>query len=100
MPDSKIERNNQNYNINDLNSEDETDDEEMPNKPIPEWASDKRLMPSALMQARKSINFTKLFQGTLKEDVDLESVFKIKKKNFTVRTSSANWNSPPVWKQN
>ena len=93
----RLKEPNQNYDINDLKSEDETDDEEMPSKPVPVWASELNLKPTAIRQAHKFINFTQLFRGSLREDVNLDEVFKIKKKNFTVRTSSANWNSPPVW---
>ena len=89
--------NNQNYSISDLNSSDETDDEDMPSKPIPDWATNSKLTRTALAQSKKCINFTQVFRSTLKENVILEDVFSIKKKHFNLRTSSANWNSPPVW---
>ena len=89
---------NQNYSISGLNSSDETDDEDMPNKPIPDWATNARLKSTSLAQSTKCINFTQVFRSTLKENVILEDVFSIKKKHFHMRTSSANWNfSPPVW---
>ena len=87
-----------NYDINDLKSEDETDDEEEPSKPIPEWAKDARLKTCAQAQARKLINYTRLFYASSQNEIILENIFKIKRKKFTERSSSAIWNSPPVWK--
>ena len=87
----------QNYSISGLNSSDETDDEDMPNKPIPDWATNSKLKRTALAQSTKCIDYTQVFRSTLKENVILEDVFRIKKKHFNLRTSSANWNSPPVW---
>ena len=86
------------YNINDLNSSDETDDEEQPSKPIPLWAKNPQLQVKAQGQAYKLINFTKLFQSSSNYNIVLEDIFKIKRKNFTERSSSAIWNSPPVWR--
>jgi len=88
------------YNINDLNSEDETDDDEQPSKPIPLWAKNPQLTQKAKHQSLKMINFTKLFQSSSNYNIVLEDIFKIKRKNFTERSSSANWSSPPVWKTN
>ena len=87
-----------NYDIHDLKSEDETDDDEEPNKPIPEWARDARLTQCAQAQARKFINYTRLFSASSQNEIILENIFKIKRKKFTERSSSAIWNSPPVWK--
>ena len=91
---------NENYDINDLKSEDETDDDEEPNKPIPEWAKDMRLKKTAMAQSKKLINYTRLFYATSQNEIILEDIFKIKRKKFTERSSSAIWNSPPVWKTN
>lgn len=88
------------YNINDLKSEDETDDDEQPSKPIPLWAKNPQLTQKAKFQGLKMINFTKLFQASSNYNVVLEDIFKIKRRNFTERSSSANWSSPPVWKTN
>ena len=90
----------ENYDINDLKSEDETDDDEEPNKPIPEWAKDLRLKRTAMAQARKFLNYTRLFSASSQNDIVLEDIFKIKRKKFTERSSSAIWNSPPVWRTN
>jgi hypothetical protein len=91
---------NDNYDINDLKSEDETDDDEEPNKPIPEWAKDMRLKKTAMAQAKKFLNYTRLFRATTQNEIILEDIFKIKRKKFTERSSSAIWNSPPVWRTN
>ncbi len=88
------------YNISDLNSEDETDDDEAPSKPIPLWAKNPTLLETAQQQSVKMINFTKLFKSSSRDDIILADIFKIKRKNFTERSSSAIWNSPPVWRTN
>jgi transposase-like protein len=93
---SKIE-NNQNYSISGLKSSDKTDDEDMPSKPIPDWATNSNLTRTALAQAKKCLNYTQVFPNTLKENVVMEDVFSIKKEHFKLRTSSAEWDSPPVW---
>jgi inner centromere protein len=88
------------YNISDLNSEDETDDEEEPSKPIPLWARNPNLLEKAQKQSIQKINFTKLFKAASRDEIVLEDIFKIKRKNFYERSSSAIWNSPPVWRTN
>lgn len=90
----------ENYDIGDLNSGDETDDDEEPSKPIPEWAREPNFMPKALAQFQKKINYTKLFKASSQNEIILENIFKIKRKKFTERSSSAIWNSPPVWRTN
>lgn len=87
----------ENYEITDLNSSDETDDEEEPSKPIPLWAQDQNLTRRAIAQNKSHINFTKMFKATSHAEVDLEKIFKIKRSKFNERSSSANWTSPPVW---
>lgn len=87
----------ENYDLSDLRSDDETDDEEEPSKPIPVWAQSNNITRTSKNQNHNFINFTKLFKAASRHDVNLEEIFKIKRKKFTERSSSANWSSPPVW---
>lgn len=90
----------ENYSIQELESGDETDDDEQPNKPIPQWAKNPALMNKVKNQGLMMINFTKLFKSSANSNIVLEDIFKIKRKNFTERSSSAFWSSPPVWRTN
>lgn len=83
-----------------MESGDETDDDEQPNKPIPQWAKNPALMNKVKYQGLMMINFTKLFRSSANSNIVLEDIFKIKRKNFTERSSSAFWSSPPVWRTN
>ncbi len=85
------------YNIEDLNSEDETDDEEEPSKPIPEWANFSLVTKKVVAQNRGYINFTKLFKGSSDDQIDLSNIFSIQRNRFNARTSSAHWECPPIW---
>ncbi len=87
----------ENYKIDDLNSGDETDDEDMPRKPIPEWAQWHLVKAKVIEQQKSCINFTKLFKSA-SQDINLEEIFIIQRMRFTQRSSSACWDSPPVWK--
>ncbi len=82
------------YDIKDLRYEDETDDEENPKKPIPNWAQDQNIFKTSTKQSIKYINFTSLFRSCCYEEINLEKVFSIKKKKFNQRSSSADWKSP------
>ncbi|KAF5923706.1 hypothetical protein HPG69_013640, partial [Diceros bicornis minor] len=77
-----------NYGM-DLNSDDSTDDEAHPRKPIPTWAR-------ALQKTwyYNPPNLLELF-GTILP-LDLEDIFKKSKPRYHKRTSSAVWNSPPL----
>ena len=88
-------KNDDNYDVSELQSGDETDDDEEPSKPLPLWAKEPFI--SAKAQSCKMINFTRLFKGASNYEVDLEGIFKVKRKKFTERSSSAIWETPPVW---
>jgi inner centromere protein len=87
-----------NYNIDDLNSGDETDDEDEPNKPVPEWAKGSLILERVIKQQKNCINFTQLFKASSQYDIQLDQIFKIPRTRFYHRSSSAIWNSPPVWR--
>jgi hypothetical protein len=86
-----------NYDVSDLASGDETDDEDEPSKPVPDWAKEPELSKKAIEQAMNCINYTKMFRETSKAEINLEDIFKFKRRKFTERSSSANWTTPPVW---
>lgn len=90
----------ENYDINDLRSDDETDDEEEPSKPIPQWARDPFIFRKAQAQCFKTLNFTKMFRAACNAEIKLEEVFSSRRRRFVERSSSANWNTPPVWGTN
>ncbi|KAM9221525.1 inner centromere protein isoform 1-T1 [Dugong dugon] len=82
-----------NYGM-DLNSDDSTDDEAHPRKPIPAWASGTQLSQAIIHQYYHPPNLLELF-GTILP-LDLEDIFKKSKPRYHKRTSSAVWNSPPL----
>ncbi|XP_053252194.1 inner centromere protein isoform X1 [Podarcis raffonei] len=81
-----------NYGM-DLNSDDSTDDESQPRKPIPAWATGNLLSQAIIHQYYKPVDTTALF-GVVKSP-KLEEIFKKSKPRYFKRTSSAVWNSPP-----
>ncbi|XP_062822583.1 inner centromere protein-like [Anolis carolinensis] len=77
----------------DLNSDDSTDDESWPRKPIPAWASGNQLTQGVMHQYYNPSNVRRLF-GVVKSP-NLEEIFYKSKPRYFKRTSSAVWNSPP-----
>lgn len=90
----------ENYDVSGLRSDDDTDDEEDPSKPIPAWAKQPLLGEASRAQSHKFINYTKLFKAACQNEINLDEIFKYKRKKFNERSSSANWSSPPVWRTN
>lgn len=78
-----------NYDIHDLNSGDETDDDEKPRKQVPLWAKAPSLNQLLVRQAEGNINGLELFGGM--PLLHLDKIFKEKKRYFNKRTSSALW---------
>ncbi|KYO41631.1 inner centromere protein isoform X2 [Alligator mississippiensis] len=81
-----------NYGM-DLNSDDSTDDESQPRKPIPAWANGSQLSQAVIHQYYNPLNTDMLF-GTIISP-KLEDIFYKSKPRYFKRTSSAVWNSPP-----
>ncbi|XP_055470024.1 inner centromere protein isoform X2 [Psammomys obesus] len=78
----------------DLNSDDSTDDEAHPRKPIPSWAKGTQLSQTVIHQYYHPPNLLELF-GTILP-LDLQEIFEKSKPRYHKRTSSAVWSSPPL----
>ncbi|KAM9278479.1 inner centromere protein-like [Morus bassanus] len=81
-----------NYGM-DLNSDDSTDDENEPRKPVPAWADGSQLNQAILHQYYHPVNVDQLFG--LIPSPKLEDIFGKSKPRYFKRTSSAVWHSPP-----
>ncbi|KGL74913.1 Inner centromere protein, partial [Tinamus guttatus] len=81
-----------NYGM-DLNSDDSTDDEDDPRKPVPSWADGSQLNEAVLHQYYHPVNVDQLFG--LIASPNLEDIFGKSKPRYFKRTSSAVWHSPP-----
>ncbi|NXY11825.1 INCE protein, partial [Pteruthius melanotis] len=77
----------------DLNSDDSTDDESNPRKPIPAWADGARLQEAIVHQYHHPVDLDALF-GAIPSP-KLEHIFYKSKPRYFKRTSSAVWHSPP-----
>ncbi|XP_073514098.1 inner centromere protein isoform X2 [Phyllobates terribilis] len=78
----------------DLNSDDSTDDESKPRKPIPSWASGTQLAQAMCQQYYNPTDVDK-FYGII-DSPKLEDLFYKSKPRYYKRTSSAVWHSPPL----
>ncbi|XP_054633701.1 inner centromere protein A-like isoform X2 [Dunckerocampus dactyliophorus] len=78
----------------DLNSDDSTDDESTPRKPIPSWAEGHNLQQIIMKQYFNPPDLDSFF-GII-EPPELENIFYKSKPRYFKRTSSAVWQSPPV----
>ncbi|NWU35814.1 INCEA protein, partial [Hylia prasina] len=77
----------------DLNSDDSTDDESNPRKPIPAWANGAQLQQAIVHQYYHPVDVDTLF-GAIPTP-RLEHIFYKSKPRYFKRTSSAVWHSPP-----
>ncbi|NXT18761.1 INCE protein, partial [Syrrhaptes paradoxus] len=84
--------NENNYGM-DLNSDDSTDDENDPRKPVPAWAGGSQLNQAVLHQYYHPLNVDQIFG--LIPSPKLEDIFGKSKPRYFKRTSSAVWHSPP-----
>ncbi|NXW46341.1 INCE protein, partial [Nyctiprogne leucopyga] len=84
--------NENNYGM-DLNSDDSTDDENEPRKPVPAWADGPQLNQAIVHQYYHPVNVDQLFG--LIPSPKLEDIFGKSKPRYFKRTSSAVWHSPP-----
>ncbi|XP_054027690.1 inner centromere protein-like [Dryobates pubescens] len=81
-----------NYGM-DLNSDDSTDDENDPRKPVPAWAEGSRLNQAVVHQYYHPVDVDQIFGLILSPR--LEDIFGKSKPRYFKRTSSAVWTSPP-----
>ncbi|NXL99482.1 INCE protein, partial [Tyrannus savana] len=77
----------------DLNSDDSTDDENDPRKPVPAWADGAQLHQAILHQYYHPVDVDALFGAIASPK--LEDIFYKSKPRYFKRTSSAVWHSPP-----
>ncbi|KAI7812306.1 putative inner centromere protein [Triplophysa rosa] len=77
----------------DQNSDDSTDDESAPRKPIPSWAEGMPLQQAIMKQYYNPVDLYSYFGEP--EPPKLEDIFQRTKPRFFKRTSSAVWHSPP-----
>ncbi|XP_059704641.1 inner centromere protein isoform X2 [Haemorhous mexicanus] len=78
----------------DLNSDDSTDDESQPRKPVPAWATGNLLSQAVIRQYYNPPDVDALF-GAIPSP-KLEDIFYKNKPRYFKRTSSAVWHSPPT----
>ncbi|XP_053836757.1 inner centromere protein [Vidua macroura] len=78
----------------DLNSDDSTDDESQPRKPVPAWATGNQLSQAVIRQYYNPPDLDALF-GAIPSP-KLEHIFYKNKPRYFKRTSSAVWHSPPT----
>ncbi|XP_071385159.1 inner centromere protein isoform X3 [Centroberyx affinis] len=87
-----LSKNPEDYGM-DQNSDDSTDDESAPRKPIPSWAEGHNLQQTIMKQYFNPPDLDSFF-GAI-EPPKLENIFYKSKPRYFKRTSSAVWHSPP-----
>eukprot|EP00094_Tigriopus_californicus_P008207 TCALIF_07903-PA protein Name:"Similar to INCENP Inner centromere protein (Gallus gallus)" AED:0.07 eAED:0.07 QI:151/0.6/0.5/0.66/1/1/6/0/880 len=93
LPPEPLENPN-NYDINDLRSDDDTDDEDQPRKILPSWASGHAFRTALLTQCYNPPDVDHIFD--MIDLPDLSTIFKEQRKRFFKRTSSAQWGKMPT----
>ena len=86
------------YDIQDLSSSDDTEDEETTTKPIPLWAQPQALKQALIEQESKNWDIESIFPAP-QLPIDLVRIFGRKRKRYHYRTSSVNWDTPPKAKK-
>ena len=81
--------------LQDLKSENDTDDEEHPRKPVPKWALGSKFRNDLMHQAYNPPDITLIFQ-VQEACPDLSEIFAQKNQRFFKRTSSAVWGNAPI----
>nr|XP_039256312.1 inner centromere protein B-like [Styela clava] len=82
-----------NYNIDDIASDDSTDDEDNPRKVVPRWSKGPMLRSLIIKQYYTPPDLQIVFRNAL-EELKLEKIFRGSKSRYFKRTSSAHWSSP------
>jgi len=85
--------NEENYSIDDLDSEGSTDNEDAPRKEVPKWAEGALLRTALLKQCYMCPDLDALFDTI--DMPNLSEMFAHQRKRFYKRTSSAQWDTPP-----
>jgi len=93
LPPEPLE-NQDNYNIEDLDSEGSTDDEDRPRKEVPKWAEGGLLRTALLKQSYMGPDLDKIFAPI--DMPELSEIFHQQRKRFFKRTSSAVWGAAPT----
>lgn len=81
------------YSIDDLGSDDSTDDESEPTKRVPSWAQGMELKTHIMQQFYANINPDDIFVNCM-PPCRLDKIFQKNKERYFRRTSSAHWDSP------
>merc|ERR1712228_281263 len=82
-----------NYGLEDLRSDEDTDDEDCPRKQVPKWAEGTNLRTALLKQCYMPPDLDQIFATV--DMPDLSTMFVEQRKRFFKRTSSACWEQPP-----
>ncbi|EFO23357.2 hypothetical protein LOAG_05126 [Loa loa] len=82
-----------NYDVDSISSNDETDDEENPRKPIPFWARGERLQNALRKQIVQPSIDPDAYFGPVRTPM-LDKIFARNRTRYNKRTSSAQWTSP------